>query len=162
VGNWLDTWLAEYTANLKPSTKDAYQGRIENRIKPALEAVKLSELKPHMVQAFYNALIPELSPKSIQNIHGILHKACSVALELGYIRVNPTEARKLPRVEKPEIEPLDDKQIADFMEAVNGHRFEAFFIADMFLGLRQAEMLGLTWQDVDLKNGTIKMIKCGQ
>lgn len=92
VGAWLDIWLQDYTAHLKPSTLHAYKGRVKDRIKPALGALKLCALKPHMIQAFYNNLQQNdkgrdaLSPKSVQNIHGILHKALEQALELGYTK----------------------------------------------------------------------------
>jgi len=155
VADWLDVWLNDYTANIKPSTKDSYTGRIKHRIKPSLGAVKLTALAPHMVQSFYNSLQPALSAKSIFNIHGILHKAMQQALELGYIRTNPTAICKLPRVEKPPIKPLDNEQVQAFMAAIKGHKYEVFYLADMFLGLRQGELLGLTWDCISWTDGTV-------
>jgi len=165
LGQWLDVWLKDYTANIKPATLHAYKGRVEYRIKPAIGALKLSTLKPHMVQSFYNSLQQSekgkdaLSPKSIQNVHGILHKALEQAVELGYMKINPTNACKRPRVEKPEIRPLDSEQIAAFLGAIKDHRFESFYTVDLFLGLRQGELLGLQWSDVDLKTGVIRVSK---
>ena len=56
VGQWLDIWSTEYLGNLKPGTIRAYTMNIKNHIKPALGAVKLSDLHPHMVQTFVNSL----------------------------------------------------------------------------------------------------------
>ena len=165
VGQWLDIWLSEYTANIKPSTLDSYKRRTEYRIRPALGALKLSMVKPHIIQTFYNSLQRAtrndgaLSPKSIQNIHGIIHKAFQQAVELGYIKINPTAACKLPHVPKPIIKPLDGEQMTAFLNAVKGHKYETFYIVDLFLGLRQGEMLGLQWSDIDFKSKTIKVSK---
>jgi integrase len=76
-------------------------------------------------------------------------------LELGYLKVNPANACKLPRIEKPEIKPLDEQQIAAFLKEIDGHQFETLYILTLFSGMRQGEILGLSWQNVDFKAGTI-------
>ena len=58
VGQWMDTWFKEYTGGVKPATKAAYEGNIRLYIKPALGAVKLAALQPHMVQGYVNWLRP--------------------------------------------------------------------------------------------------------
>lgn len=76
VGQWLDIWTVEYLGGVKPRTKDNYQGVVKARIKPGLGAVKLDALTPHTIQSYYNSLTKEgLAPKTVKNIHGILHKA---------------------------------------------------------------------------------------
>lgn len=50
VGQWLDIWLAEYNKEVKPRTLNLYKGQCSHRIKPGLGAVKLSALKPHIIQ----------------------------------------------------------------------------------------------------------------
>lgn len=150
LGEWLDIWLVEYNKEVKPRTLNLYTGQVNHRIKPALGAVRLCELKPHAVQSFLNQQGQEapdkraLSPKSIINIHGILHKALEQAVAVGYVKSNPSTACKLPRKEKAEIKPLDSEQIAAFLQAINGHQYEAFYIVDLFTGMRQGEALGLT------------------
>lgn len=98
-----------------------------------------------------------ISPKTIKNLHGILHKAFAQAVEIGYLKVNPTDACKLPRIEKREINPLDETQIAAFLKEISGHQFETFYIIDLFTSMRQGEILGLTWECVNLTNGTISV-----
>lgn len=162
VGAWLDIWEADYLGDIKPFTKASYHTQITNHIKPALGAVKLQALTAPQIQRFYNGLQDgdaPLSPKTIKNVHGVLHKALQQAVEIGYIRFNPAGACKLPRVEKAEIKPLDEKQIAFFLEAIRGHRFEALYAVTLFTGLREGEALGLKWDCVDFKAGTIRIDK---
>ena len=108
-----------------------YSRYVKNHLKPNLGQAKLSTLTAHEIQSFYNRLRLKLSPKTIKNIHGSLHKALSQAVELGYIKHNVSDACKLPRVEKPEIKPLDDIQIALFLQAIKGHPNERLFIVDL-------------------------------
>lgn len=161
VGEWLDIWIDEYQNHVKESTKLEYKSNIKYRIKPAIGAVKLDKLTTPMIQKLYNDLgrakgeKKGLSAKSIQNTHAILHRALKQALEIGYIRTNPSEVCKLPRKEKTEIQPLDDNEIALFLEEIKGDPLEIFYTVDLFTGMRQGEIVGLSWDCVDFEKGTI-------
>lgn len=158
LGAWLDIWETEYLGDVKPRTKDSYKATIRNHIKPALGAVKLSALSPHEIQRFYNSLQKgekALSPKTVKNTHGVLHKALQQAVKVGYLKSNPADACELPRVERAEIKPLDSVDIAKFLAAAQGHQFEAVYVVTLFTGLREGEVLGLTWDCIDFEAGTI-------
>ncbi|MGL4547138.1 tyrosine-type recombinase/integrase [Eubacterium aggregans] len=155
VGEWLDIWEKEYLVNLQPTTRRAYERNIENHLIPKLGGVDLQKLKPHQVQMFYNKLGDSLAPKTIRNIHGILHKAMAQAVTLGYIRTNPAEGYTLPKKEKYEIHPLDQEQIPAFLEAARGDNFYSLYVVDLFTGLRLSEIIGLTWDCIDFEAGTI-------
>ena len=157
LGQWLDIWQSEYLSGVKGSTEYSYKKHIKNHITPALGAVKLQKLKPHAVQAFYNNLQREkgLSPKTIKNLHGVLHSALKQAVTVGYLRQNPADNAKLPRVEKAEIQTLTEDFLPLFLNAIAGHEFEAIYFTTLFSGLRQGEVLGLTWSCIDLDKGTV-------
>jgi len=156
VGQWLDIWTAEYLGAVKPGTRESYTAKIKNNIRPFIGAVKLQQLKPHTVQKFCNDLhAGGLSPKSVKCIHGVLHVALKQALKNGYILNNPADGTTLPRVEKPEIEPLPEDKIAAFIERVRDHEFGAIYFLTLFTGMRQSEVLGLSWDCVNFQNQSI-------
>lgn len=163
VGQWMDIWRRDYLGGVKPTTALNYGQHIENHIKPALGALKLEAVNAHDIQGFYNNLgaehngKPGLSPKTIKNIHGVMHKALQQAVKLGYLRFNPADACELPRVERKEIKPLDNEAMNAFMKAARGHRFEVVYLTLLFTGLRRGEVCGLTWDRVDLERGTIRI-----
>ncbi len=162
VSEWLDTWEADYLGDVKPFTKASYHTQTTNHIKPALGAVKLQALTAPQIQRFYNSLqIGEkpLSAKTIKNIHGVLHRALQQAVDVGFIRYNPSDACKLPRVVKKDIKPLDENQITAFLKAIQGHRYETLFTVTLFTGLREGEALGLKWDCVDFDRGVILIDK---
>lgn len=134
-------------------------------MKPALGAVRLNVLDTHIIQNFYNSLTsPQkqekvLSPKTVKNINGVLHRALQQAVLGGYIRINPTDACVLPRVEKKQIKPMDEYQITAFLKAIHRHPFEYLFVVTLFTGMRESEALGLTWDCVNLCCSTILINK---
>lgn len=165
VGEWMDVWSKQYLGGVKDSTVAAYNATIRTHIKPGIGAIRLDALDTHLVQSFYNGLREPtkdrdaVSPKTVKNVHGILHKALQQAVANGYIRFNPTNSCILPRVEKKELQPLDEAETKLFLDAVKGHRFELLFTFTLFSGLREGEALGLTWDRVDFMRGTILVSK---
>lgn len=158
LGEWLDIWTSDFLEDVKPRTVDSYKATVKLHIKPALGAVKLQALTAVDIQKLYNKKSKgdkPLSPKTIKNLHGVLHKALQQAVELGYLKYNPADACKLPHIERAEIKPLDDDGISAFINAVKGHKFENVYLTTLFTGMREGEVIGLTWDCVDFKNGTI-------
>lgn len=77
------------------------------------------------------------------------------AVLLKYLDRSPLIGITLPRVEKKEMQAIEGEDVARFLDAIKGHKYEALYFADMFSGARQGEVLSLTWQCVDIKAGTI-------
>ena len=165
MAQWMDAWCSDYLGGVKQSTVSSYTAYAENHIKPHIGAVKLAALKPAQIQALYKKLQkseenPEgLSPKSIKNLHGVLHKALKQAVTLGYIRSNPADGAVLPRIEKKEVSFLEEEDIQRLLEAIRGHRYEDLYKLTLFTGLRQGEALGLTWDCVDIDKGVLTVSK---
>lgn len=160
LARWVEIWLEEYTVDKKYLTVQHYKAQCKTHIVPSLGAVKLSDLTTPQIQAFYNRLQRGgLAPKSVRNVHGILTKCLSTAVQVGYLRDNPASRVTLPKVEKKEIHPLTDEQVKAFLQAATGDEHEIILKVILFTGLREAEAVGLTWDVIDFKTGTIKVCK---
>ena len=165
VEEWMDVWSKQYLGGVKESTVAAYNATIRTHIKPGIGAIRLDALDTHLVQSFYNGLREPtkdreaVSPKTVKNVHGVLHKALQQAVANGYIRFNPTNSCILPRIEKKELQPLDEAETKLFLDAVKGHPLELLYTITLFTGMREGEALGLTWDRVDFMRGTILISK---
>ena len=165
LAQWMDIWTSTYLGGVKPRTVEIYKSDIRLYITPALGAVRLESLSTHAIQQFYNQLTTGteskhgLSAKTVKNIHGVLHHALKQAVANGLLRSNPANACILPRVEKRELKPLDEYEIPKFLKAIEGSPYEDIFLVTLFTGLREGEVLGLTWDCIDFDRGILLINK---
>jgi integrase len=90
-------------------------------------------------------------------MHSILRKALKQAVLDGLIPRNVCDAVKPPKVERKEITPLDRQQAKTLLEAASGDRLEALYVLAVHTGMREGELLGLRWEDVDLERGLLRL-----
>lgn len=157
LSEWLQIWLRDYIGNVKPSTVKSYTDHVNLNIIPYIGKTQLTKLSPAMIQSMYNTLQRQkgLSAKTIKNVHGVLHRALTQAQKIGYIRLNPLNAVTLPRIEKPQIKPMEEEDLTRFLRAIKGNPYEQVFFVTVFTGLRQGEVLGLTWDCVNFEQNTL-------
>ena len=166
VGEWFDIWSNEYLGGVKETTKTSYRYHIDFNIKPYLGHIQLQKLTAPMIQKLYRNRMEKapdggktLSPKSIKNLHGVIHKALDKAVQCRYIKYNPADACELPRIEKKEMTVLKDGFLEKFLKEIKGKKYESLFFVDVFTGMREGEILGLTWDNVDFSKGIIRIVK---
>jgi integrase len=123
-----------------------------------LGQLKLKDLTSARVRGLYRQKLDAgLAPRTVQYIHVTLHKALEQAIADGLIPRNATEAVKPPQVRREEIRPLAAEQVRILFDAAKGDRLEALYVLAVTTGLRQGELLGMKWDDVDLEAGTLRV-----
>ena len=122
LAQWIPEWQDIYLMEQKPATVYKYKSVCRLHIIPGLGAIQLSALTQRKIQTFISNLNKKgLSPKTIKSIHGVLSKVLADAIPAGFITNNPAYKSVLPRIVKPDIEPLTQAQISAFLSAIKGH-----------------------------------------
>lgn len=156
IKGWLEKFMKVYCAKLAQTTREGYQNYIDKHIVPALGELKLSEIKPIHIENFYNKeREKKLKEKTILQEHRILHRAFKKAVGDGLISRNPCDGVDAPSPEDYEPTIYTEKEFALLLDKLKGHRMEAIILIAGMCGLRRGELMGLTWEDIDLKNGII-------
>src|SRR5215213_6108629 len=158
VAQWCATWLEMFAINLKRNIKADYAGIIRRYITNApIGRRRLDQRTPAEVQAWINGLAKEVAPQTVRNAHARLHKALAVAVKQRYLMRNVADDVELPTVRPRPITPLDIDQATALLYIVDGHRWAPLYRLAINLGLREGELLGLTWNAIDFKTMTIRV-----
>jgi integrase len=158
LAEYLGRWLEDSVkGTVRNTTYERYEQITRTHIVPMLGAIKLKALTPTHVRGLYKEKLSSLSPRTVQYIHVTLHKALKQAVSDGLIPRNATEAVKPPQVRREEIRPLTPEQVKMLLDAASGDRLEALYVLAVHTGLRQGELLGLKWDDIDLQARTLQV-----
>jgi integrase len=142
--------------SVKPTTYENYSQLVRRHVIPTLGRTKLKNLTTDHIRRFRRKKLDEgLSTRTVQCLLFLLRKALQQAVEDRLIPRNVAQGVKVSQVGKEEIRPLSPEQIKRFLEVAKGDRFDALYVLAIHTGLRQGELLGLLWEDVDLEARTV-------
>ncbi|MBI3977171.1 MAG: site-specific integrase [Chloroflexi bacterium] len=151
VGAYVAQWLSNTAPSLKPGTQESYAHIVKEHLSK-LAKIRLTDLRPDHVQAIYaEKLADELAPRTVRNIHNVLHHALDDAMKAGLVARNVCDAVTAPKAHQSEMKVWTPEQARVFLASVQGHRLEALYRLALSCGMRAGEILALRWADVDLK-----------
>lgn len=152
---YLADWVASMSGKVKSRTVASYRLNTE-RVPEWLGGQRLDELRPRHFQRLYDELTDAgKAPRTVRQVHAVLHKALDDALQLESINHNPTEGARLPRIPEKEMQWYSSEQVAVLFDVTEGDDFHALWVLLGTLGLRLGEALGLKWTDINWDRNTL-------
>jgi integrase len=164
VGKYFEHWLETYCKpNLAPKTLHSYASEINNHIIPQLGSIPLEKLSPLHLQSYYTQLLESgrldgkggLSARSVLYQHRIVREALKHAFRWQLVSRNVADAVEPPRFKKKEMYVMSREEVLNFLDAIKSHRDYPVIYAALYTGMRQGELLGLTWGNIDQKSKTL-------
>jgi len=158
VAGFAREWLESVSPSIRPSTYQSYEAGLRVHILPELGNKRLSSLEPRHIEALYAKLSSRgYSPKSIRIYHSVIYSMLEKAIRWGVMPRNVARLVDLPRQVHRELPMLTPEEARAFLEAAKENRLEALFVLAITTAARQGELLGLTWDRVDLDGCTINV-----
>ena len=155
---YLEQWLP-YHAKAKPlapKTVERYESLCEHAIR-ALGSTSLKDLTPFLFDDLYVKLGETLSPKTIREVHNVVHVALKRAVKTKLIRFNPADNCDLPRIDPKEAVALNSAQLAAYQEKAAGSWVDLVIRLGATTGARRGEMLGCRWSDLDWSSSRLRI-----
>ncbi len=102
-----------------------------------------------------------LSGKTVLNYHRLVSSILETAVKWQVILSNPCSRVKPPKAERKEARYLDDTEAIMILEKLEQEplKYRTMFTLLLYSGMRRGEICGLTWDDIDMKNGIIDINK---
>jgi integrase len=160
TGGYLEAWIRDSVRpRLRVATAHSYGQVVDLYVVPQLGRIPLAKLEPADVARMLASLSARedrpLSSTTVRYVYTVLRIALGRALRQGLVVRNVATLVDPPAKARHELRPLTAAEASAFLEAVRGDRLEALYVMAIALGLRQGELLGLRWSDVDLEAGAV-------
>ncbi len=138
-------------------THDGYQMIIERHLIPALGYILLRQLTPQAIQAYYGEAREKLSARTVHKHHRLLKQALKYGVRQGYLGRNPCDLVDAPSWKGKLMRTLNPEELEHLLEIAEGNKFYPVIYMAVASGLRQAELLGLRWRDINLSLHSISV-----
>lgn len=156
--DYLDQWFLTKQNTIGVQTVKVYKDFIQKRIKPTLGNFTLSKLSTIQIQTVVNNLYEEgLSSSTVKKVYEIIRNSLEHAVDFELVPKNVASKVKLPKANKKEMNVWNGEEVNKFLEFAKDNPSYIVFYLALTTGMRQGEILGLRWKDVDLDKGLIKI-----
>ncbi|MBW7476669.1 site-specific integrase [Paenibacillus oenotherae] len=150
-------WLDSKALKLRIVTLGTYKHNITKHIAPYFKKHEIGNITTQMIEKFYAHLsnTSRLSERSIQDIHKIIKSSFKTAVKRKYLSFSPAEEAQAPKVPSKEMMVWDLNETTRFLKASEKHELYIAFELALTTGMRQSEILGLRWKDIDFDEGVL-------
>jgi len=157
VAEQLNHWLEGYVkTNCSPRTLEGYQSIIDHHFIKELGGIQLNHLRPQAIQTYYVKACKKLSTVYVHH-HRVLSEVLKYVVRQGYLGHNPAEMVDPPSPHKNPMRTLTAAEVEVLLNSVKESSYYPVTYAALSTGLRQAEILGLRWRDIDLDLNSISV-----
>jgi integrase len=178
VAKYLEHWLKHYA---KPKvgrrTYERYEEIVKKHLIPALGGVKLRNLRPIAIQAYYSKALESgrlakkkedtedgeeqkprgLSASTVHHHHAVLKQALRQAVKWRMLAVNPADGVDPPKPQRVIVKWLSADEAAGLLTVLEGTKLHLPALMALTTGMRRGEVLGLRWGDVDLDGARLSV-----
>ena len=145
---------------VRSSTAANYRWYIENYLTPGLGQKRVGALSARDVRTYCDGLVRRgVGARSVQYAHATLRAALEDAVREELIPKNVARLVRVRRPERAERVPLSVEEVRQLFEHNRSERVLAMLVVFALLGMRRSEVLGLKWADVDLDQGSLRIVR---
>jgi integrase len=158
IKQFLERWIVSVQPSVRAKTHHSYAQLVRLHLVPGLGHLRLCRLQPEDVDAFLDQKREAgLSPRTCQYLRSVLRVALNRAIKRKLVTQNAAALADAPRVVRAEVQSLTPDQARTFLAAIADHHLYALIVVAVSCGLREGELLGLQWPDLDLDRGVLRV-----
>lgn len=156
VADYLPQWLDTNKPAIQSTTAYHYKIIIDKHIVPYIGTIPLGELRLARIESLYTELLESgLGIRTVRITHSVLHAALEKAVRQHLILRNPAHGAAQPRYRHAEMCVLDETQVTQFLITANESPYSALYHLAVQTGMRQGELFGLKWSDLQWNRGVL-------
>lgn len=152
---YVGQWIRQHSS-LSETTLAGYRSIWRSHL-DGIGDVKLDDVTPAQLQAHYSKKLVGRSPTTVRNLHRLIHVVLEEAVAHGILPRNPSSSIRGMKIADREMLVMRADEIPQFIRSAQNHRMHALWILAISTGMREAELLGLRWSDIDFTQRIVKV-----
>lgn len=167
---WLREWFDNYVEMfVKTRTKERYAQIILNHIVPNIGDYDINEITPQILQKFIAQLTHDgnlktgagLASNSVNAVINVVSCSLRMAYKLDVVSKCVTDKLVHPKCVERRVECFSVSEQSKIVKKIltDGPSQLIGVVICLYTGLRIGELLALTWNDIELANGTLSVTK---
>lgn len=158
---FINHWLEDVARpTIRISTHARYKVLLKVHLLPHLGGIQISSLEPSHIQNLYKKLEETgASPRTREFVHAVLRKALDQAMKWGYVQRNVCDMVARPRVPKKAMRCWNREEANQFLVFAETRRYYGLYVLALTTGLRQGELFGLRWEDIDFESSSLSVVR---
>lgn len=163
VERLMELWMEHRSDKQRATTAHQNTARIRLHINPHLGSMKIADVRPSHVEQFFRQITRTkegavgLSPQTVRIIATMLNGAFNLAVKWDMIPKNPVQYADKPSGESKAKRVLNAEEFRRMTDALKGTIIAVPALILGMTGMRRSELLGLTWDNVDLENAQVRV-----
>lgn len=154
----LDVYLPHKQVTVRPRTLDGYEARLRGHVVPHVGTLRLDALSPYVLDRWVATLRASgMREANLLNTYRVLAAALRQAVAWRLIDTNPLASVPAPRRPRREVTTLTIEQARTLLDAARDSDAWPVVLLALAAGLRRSEIAGLTWADLDLDAGVLRV-----
>lgn len=161
VDEWFQTWHDNIISDLSPNTIRNYSERYKNNVQQTIGKMRLCDIKPMHCKAVLNKMYNDYAGSTIRQTFIMMGTMFRSAVDNDIIQKHPMNGVRYTKPVKAvsDIHYLTVEEQRKFLDtAKRSHNFYQYALI-LETGLRTGEMIGLTWDAIDLEKRTLTVNK---
>ena len=163
TGEWLEHWIGQRVrdGSIAPGTLESYRSIVRAHLIPAIGSVPLQKLRAGHIRALKDDLLQARAPATVWGILRLLRQVLKSAVTQELLVRNPALAVPNPSRTRGRNErrALNEAEIMELLEVSRGTEYDMVMRFALATGVRRAELLGATWDAVDLERRVFRVIR---
>lgn len=152
-------WIASKALKIRAVTLGTYKLNIRKHISPYFKNQEMCKITTQMIEKFYTHLskVSKLSERSIQDIHKLVKSSFKTAVKRKHLSSSPAADAEAPKVPHKEMMVWNLEEAIQFIKKSDKSDLHIAFVLALATGMRQSEILGLRWKDIDFKENRLNV-----
>lgn len=158
IEEYVSRYIRGKINSVERSTLSGYQVLLRRQIAPFLGSLSIDDVTPDMVQEWLNELSNSYNPITVKKAFILFKSAMTQAVERDILSKNPTRTVNPPKLPSSKPNALTEQERATVIGLLSTPNLSAEMLGvkiALYTGLREGEICGLKWKNVNLEACTI-------